>query len=323
MRGAGARIGLIADLAVGMDGSGSHAWGRRQDVLAGLTVGAPPDLFNPRGQNWGITAFSPPSLTASGFAPFLATLRAAMRHAGGMRIDHVMGLARLWVVPAGEDAAEGAYISYPLDDLLRLIALESHRHRAVVIGEDLGTLPHGFHERLSAAGIAGMRVLWFEREGDRFRPPQAWPPDAVAMTTTHDLPTVAGWWRGADLEWRARCGVFPDADTAAGEARMREVDRTALWNAFSAAGVAGGDPPPPAEPEPAIAAAVGYIARTACRLALLPLEDALGLSEQPNLPGTVDEHPNWRRRYEPPAAALLDAPGVQARLRPLRERARK
>ena len=142
-RDAGMRIGLISDLAVGMSPGGSHAWSRQQDLLPGLSIGAPPDLFNPRGQDWGLTGFSPQALIASGFEPFLATLRAALRHAGGVRIDHVMGLTRLWLVPHGASPADGAYLSYPLDDMLRLIALESHRHRAIVIGEDLGTVRAG------------------------------------------------------------------------------------------------------------------------------------------------------------------------------------
>ena len=161
------RIGLIADLAVGMSLGGSAAWAEQKDVLLGLQIGAPPDFFNTAGQNWGLTTFCPRALVAGGFAPFTATLRACMRHSGGVRIDHAMGLMRLWVVPQGAEASEGAYLAYPFDDLLRLTALESLRHRAVLIGEDLGTVPAGFRERLSAAGIYGMNVLWFERKGLR------------------------------------------------------------------------------------------------------------------------------------------------------------
>ncbi len=144
------RIGLVADLAVGMSGAGSHAWTSQNEILVGLEIGAPPDLYNTNGQNWGLTTFSPRALSAGGFAPFIATLRAALRHAGGVRIDHAMGLLRLWVVPRGADAKEGAYLAYPIDDLMRLTALESHRHRAVVVGEDLGTVPAGFRERMAS-----------------------------------------------------------------------------------------------------------------------------------------------------------------------------
>ena len=167
-RGAGMRIGLISDLAIGMDRGGSHAWAQQNDLLLGLNVGAPPDAFNARGQDWGLTGFSPQALVASGFAPFLATLRAALRHAGGVRIDHAMGLMRLWLIPQGAAPAEGAYLTYPLDDLLRLVALESHRHRAIVIGEDLGTVPPEFRARMAETGISGMDVLWFQRDKNGF-----------------------------------------------------------------------------------------------------------------------------------------------------------
>ena len=206
-REAGMRIGLVGDLAVGMDPTGSHAWSRQRDILLGVAIGAPPDLFNPRGQDWGLTGFSPRALEDGGFAPFIATLRAALRHAGGLRIDHAMGLSRLWLVPEGADPAEGAYLTYPLTDLLRLLALESARHNAIVVGEDLGTVPAGFRETLDQDGVHGMRVLWFERgENNSFAAPQTWDAAALAMTTTHDLPTVAGWWSGTDIAARAECG---------------------------------------------------------------------------------------------------------------------
>ncbi|MBR8302810.1 4-alpha-glucanotransferase [Burkholderia dolosa] len=202
-RDAGMAIGLIADLAVGSDRAGSDAWANGTTLLRGVSVGAPPDLFNADGQAWGVTTWTPAALRATGFAPFIDLLRAAFAHAGGIRIDHVLGFARMWIVPDGGTARDGAYLRYPCDDLVRLVALEAARHRAVAIGEDLGTVPAGFRERLGAQGIAGMRVLWFERDADgAFRPPSAWDRDTIAMTSTHDLPTVAGWWRGVDLGWR-------------------------------------------------------------------------------------------------------------------------
>lgn len=307
-RDAGMRIGLISDLAVGLDPAGSEVAARPQDYLAGLRIGAPPDQFNQRGQDWGLTTFSPGALRAEGFAPFLATLRAALRHAGGVRIDHAMGLMRLWLVPDGAPPTEGAYLAYPLDDLLRLVALESHRHGAIVIGEDLGTVPPAFRRRCRIAGIAGMDVLWFQRDGQRFLAPREWRPEAVALTTTHDLPTVAGWWRGADLELRRGLGTHGED-----EASRRDADRDSLWQAFEEAGVAA-SPQPPLEAEPVVDAAVGFIAETVDTLALVPLEDVLGWADQPNLPGTIDEHPNWRRRYATPAADLLAAPAARRRL---------
>ncbi|MDN7954863.1 4-alpha-glucanotransferase [Burkholderia orbicola] len=202
-RGAGMATGLIADLAVGSDQAGSDAWAHGTTLLRGVSLGAPPDLFNAAGQAWGVTTWTPDALRADGFMPFIDLLRAAFAHAGGIRIDHVLGFARMWIVPDGGSPRSGAYLHYPLDDLVRLVALEAARHRAIAIGEDLGTVPAGLRERLGAQGVAGMRVLWFERDADgAFRPPAAWDRDAIAMTSTHDLPTVAGWWRGVDLGWR-------------------------------------------------------------------------------------------------------------------------
>ena len=319
-REAGMPIGLIADLAVGTDGGGSHAWSRQAEVLSAVSVGAPPDIFSPLGQDWGLTAFSPLAMRAAGFGAFRELLTANLRHAGGLRVDHAMGLQRLWVVPKGAGAADGAYLRYPVDDLLRLLALESHRHRAVVIGEDLGTLPEGFHDRMGRAGILGMRVLWFEQEKDgSFRPPAEWSREAAAMTTTHDLPTVLGWWRGRDIDWRESLSLFPAAETAGVERERRKRDREALWAAFRASGAAagGGGPPAPEETDAVLDAALAHTGRAACRLAILPLEDVLGLPEQPNLPGTVEGHPNWRRRLPGEAGALLDDPRVSHRLETL------
>jgi 4-alpha-glucanotransferase len=241
-----------------------------------------------------------------------------MRNAGGVRIDHAMGLTRLWLVPKGAPPTEGAYLRYPLDDLLRLIALESHRHRAIVIGEDLGTVPPDFRERLSEVGVSGMDVLWFQRNADGFLAPQEWRRDAVAMTSTHDLPTVAGWWEGADIAMRDALGRVADDGQ---EIRQRAEDRAALWHAFAEADVVANDAPVPVVAPPAVDAAVAFTARSPSPLALVPMEDVLGLTDQPNLPGTVDEHPNWRRRLDQPASEILDAPAVRLRLKVLRERA--
>ncbi|MGD0107866.1 MAG: 4-alpha-glucanotransferase [Rhodopila sp.] len=314
-RQAGMRIGLIGDLAVGMDPAGSHAWSRQSDVLLGLTIGAPPDLLNPRGQDWGLTGFSPRAMEANGFAPYLSTLRAAMRHVGGIRVDHAMGLARLWLIPDGASPADGAYLNFPVGDLLRLLALESVRHNVVVIGEDLGTVPEGFHDMLEQSGIHGMRVLWFERDAQTgFVPPRGWGSTDVAMTSTHDLPTVAGWWRGSDIDVRHKYGrlgedVDPDAVR-----RTREQDRPRLWNAFVREHVGEGPVPEPEETDRVVDAAVRFIARTEVPLSLIPLEDLLGQVEQPNLPGTVTEHPNWRRRLPVTAESVLEAEAVARRI---------
>jgi 4-alpha-glucanotransferase len=310
-RTAGMTIGLIADLAVGMSAAGSYAWAHKDHVLSGLQIGAPPDLFNANGQNWGLTTLSPRALQMQGYGPFIATLQACMRHAGGLRVDHVMGFLRLWVIPQGATAAEGAYIAYPVSDLFRLTALESHRHRAIVIGEDLGTVPAGFRERLARAGIYGMSVLWFARNGKGFIPPHDWPSLAVAMTSTHDLPPVAGWWRGTDLDARASCDLLRDAQA---ERMVRSSERNELWAAFKSAKVAEGEAPAAAEASPIVDAAVHFVAKTKAQLALLPLEDALGLERQPNMPGTIDEYPNWRYRYDAEAASMLDETSVRYRI---------
>ena len=315
-RAAGMSIGLIADLAVGADSGGSHCWSRQDETLIGMGIGAPPDLLSTHGQSWGLAAFSPRGLRDNGYRAFIEMLRHAMRHAGGVRIDHALGLARLWVVPDGASAADGAYLAFPLDDMLRLIALESHRNRAIVLGEDLGTIPDGFQDRLAANATLGMRVLWFEKKHNLFTDPRTWTRAAAAMSSTHDLATIAGWWQARDLHWRGSLGISGGADNHTREERERVTDRAALWAAFRHSGAATGPAPAPSDPVPAVDAAIRHLATAACDLVILPIEDALALPEQPNLPGTGNEqHPNWRRRLPPDAR--LDTPAIQARLAPL------
>ena len=314
-REGGMAIGLIDDLAVGLDPGGAQAWSGGAELLQGLSVGAPPDLLGPQGQDWGLTSFSPVGLRRSGFAGFIAMVRAALRHAGGLRIDHILGLNRLWVIPHGSPSSGGAYLTYPLDDLLRILAIESHRARGVVIGEDLGTVPEGLRPRLRARGISGMRVLWFERDGEgNYIPPREWDESAVAMTGTHDTFTAAGWWSGRDIDWRLKLARnAPDSDEKQ-ERAERARERQTLWQALSAEGSAQGDPPDADTPGPVVDAACRHVASTPCRIAIIPMEDIAGLPEQPNLPGTIDEHPNWRRRMPRPTPELLDQPDVSARL---------
>ncbi|WP_159996018.1 4-alpha-glucanotransferase [Roseomonas sp. 18066] len=311
-REAGARIGLVADLAIGVDGGGSDAWSRQDEFLQGVEVGAPPDIFNRRGQGWGITTYSPHGLRANGFAAFREMLGTAFRNAGGVRLDHVLGLRRLWLVPEGATPDQGCYLRFPLRDLLRLVALESARHQAVAIGEDLGTVPDGLRPQLERAGLAGMRVMWFEQTAQDFTPPQRWTQGAVAMTSTHDLPTVAGWWEGRDLAWREELGF-----TIPGLEETRAEERPKLWDAFCKSGVAEGPVPGPHEAARVADAAAAHIGRARCELALLPLEDAVAAVEQPNLPGTVEEHPNWRRRLAPPVERMFQDPAIEQRLRGL------
>jgi 4-alpha-glucanotransferase len=311
-KAAGMGLGLIADLAVGLDPGGSHAWRRPDELMMGLTLGAPPDAFQAAGQGWGLTSFAPEALVAANYAPFLATLRVALRHAGGVRIDHALGLGRLWVIPDGAPASQGAYLRYPIDDMLGLIALESRRAGAVIIGEDLGVVPPGLRATLADHGLLGMRVLPFERDEDgAFKPPATWDPLAAAMTSTHDLPPTAGWWRGRDIDWRERLDAPGDRGA---ERKSRAEDRIAFWKAASAAGLAEGPVPPADAPDDAVDTALAIVGEAPCELALVPIEDLLGLDEQPNLPGVVDVHPNWRRRLPEPSQALLSKPAVARRL---------
>uniref|UniRef100_UPI001575087A 4-alpha-glucanotransferase n=1 Tax=Sphingomonas bacterium TaxID=1895847 RepID=UPI001575087A len=314
-RAAGMAIGLIADLAVGMDSGGSHAWSRRDELLGGLSIGAPPDRLGPDGQDWGITGFSPTALRRTGFDAFIATLRAAIDRAGGIRIDHALGLSRLWVIPAGARSGDGVYLTMPMADLMRVIAIESTRARAIVIGEDLGTVPPGVREAMGERAMLGMRVLPFERDGDgRFVPPAGYGLETVAMTGTHDLPTIAGWWRARDIDWTWDLGRTSRAPDEAADRAARDDDKAAFWTAAVDARVAGGTEPSPDEADRAVDAAVAFVGSTASVLAIVPMEDIAGVVEQPNVPGTIDEHPNWRRRMPAATAQVLARPGVVARI---------
>jgi 4-alpha-glucanotransferase len=317
-RESGMGIGMIGDLAVGTDPGGSHAWSRQDDILEGLSPGAPPDVYNPQGQCWGLTAFSPRSLRLNGYAAFREMLRASLAYTGGVRIDHVLGLARMWLVPPGAAPRDGAYLRYPLDDMLRLVALEAWRHRAIVVGENLGTVPDGFNDRIERRGMLGMSVLWFQREGAgdpaSFQPPRRWPASSVAMTTTHDLPTIAGWWSGTDIGWRARLQLLGDGETEASLAEQRARDRGALWHAMRDAGCIPRGAPEEAPRDAPIEDVLRFVARTPSPLMLVAAEDVLGVAEQPNLPGTVDEHPNWRRRLDVNAGQLFDGEAARRRV---------
>lgn len=305
---AGMGIGLIADLAVGAEPSGSQAWMRQDELLAGVSVGCPPDILNRAGQNWGICAFSPEGLRRNGFRAFIEMLRANLRYVGGLRIDHILGLRRLWVIPAGAEAQDGAYLDYPFEDLLRLICLEAERARAVVIGEDLGTVPPGLREALAERGILGMRVLLFEQHQGHFVAPAHWPDHALATSATHDLPTLEGWQKGQDIDWREQLGQRT-RESAAEERNTRQHETFALRRALGESGI---------QPDPVLDGAIEFLGATPAPLVLLPLEDALGCLEQANLPGPGDNHPNWRRRFERNAAQMLDDPQVRARLERLR-----
>lgn len=302
----GLGVGLYGDLAVSVDRGGAEAWAGQEAYALGATLGAPPDDFNLQGQNWGLPPLIPARLPRAGFAPFIATLRAAMRHVGALRIDHVMGLMRLFWIPAGATPAEGAYVSYPLQDLLGILALESHRNRCLVIGEDLGTVPDEARAALADARALSYRLLYFSRSaGGEFSPPQDYPARALVAVTTHDLPTLAGYWEGRDLALRNELRLFPSEEVKRSQIAERARDRVRLLQALEREGLlpAGVSPDPAAVPTmtPELARAVHmYLARTPCEVLMVQLEDVLGEVDQINLPGTTSEYRNWRRKIALP-----------------------
>ncbi len=301
---AGMRVGLVADLAVGADGGGSQAWSRQSELLASLSVGAPPDVLNHHGQNWGISAFSPNGLRDHGYRAFLEMLRSNLAHAGGMRIDHVMGLKRLWVIPQGAGPTEGAYLNYPFEDMLRLLCLEAHRHNAIILGEDLGTIPNGLRDILADRNVLGMRVQIFEGHEGQLPPPDHWSDKALATTSTHDVATIAGWWEGRDIDWRIRVGLVPEAQRDE-QQRQREHERSRMDHSLRQHAYHSEHR---LDAEQALDASVLFLGKTRAPLVLLQIEDALGLREQANMPGITEIHPNWSRRYPEDSAHLLDRP---------------
>lgn len=298
-RAAGLRFGFYRDLAVGINSGGAAAWSNQRVLASAAGVGAPPDQFNLHGQSWGLAPMSPTALRDAAYGPLISVLRANMRHAGVLRIDHVMALQHLyWIPPAG---GIGAYMKYPFEDMVRLVALESRRANCVVIGEDLGTVPDGFRPAMQRAGVLSCRVFYFERShGGEFLPPEAYPDGALVTATTHDLATVRGFWQGVDLRWRIDLGLYPTEDMRHHEVTSRDHDRWRLLHALDRAGVLPDRLHPrhglPRIDEDLMLAIYGFLARTPSRILMAQIEDILMEAEQPNLPGTTVEHPNWRRR---------------------------
>ena len=295
----GMGLGLYRDLAVGVNEGGSETWTEPASYALGMHVGAPPDALNALGQNWGLPPLNPARLMAGRYQPFIETLRANMRNAGALRLDHVMGLMRLfWISPAG-----GSYVSYPLDDLLGVLALESHRHRCMVIGEDLGNVAPRMREAMHERALLSYRPLFFERTSDgAFRPPQEWPQEALAVVSTHDLPTLRGFWSGDDIELQARLKLYPSAEVHAQQVLSRSGDRVQLLLALDRenllpTGVTVHSTSLP-ESTPAFADAVyAFLARTPTLLVGVQLEDITQQLLQVNVPGTgEDVFPNWRRK---------------------------
>ena len=311
-RDRGLEIGLYRDLAVGAAPDGTEAWAHAGALAHGVTVGAPPDPFSVQGQNWSLPAPNPLAGAREGWASLSAVYRANLRHAGMLRIDHAMGLQRLFLIPDGARPAEGAYLSYPLDDLIGHIALESQRAQCMVVGEDLGTVAEGFRDRMTRSNITGMRVLWFERKGMEFLSPASYPPMSVACVATHDLATLAGWWRGADIAERLSLGLLTMAKAGEAIAARRE-EKRGLLAALLAAGLIASAPSDEAPLSDAIAAAVhALIGGASSILAHAQFDDLVGETVATNLPGTDRERPNWRLKAGPDVAATFASHRAQA-----------
>jgi 4-alpha-glucanotransferase len=291
---------LYQDLALGASPGGFDTWAHQELFARGPAIGAPPDAFNPKGQNWGLPPLIPERLRASGYKVFIDTLRANTPPGGMLRLDHVMGLFRLLWIPPGAEAARGAYVIYPARELLAILALESRRRRTLIIGEDLGTVPPRIRRELGKSGVFSYRVFYFERDGNRhFLPPEAYPPRAMATVTTHDLPTLTGFWQGHDLALKQTLNLYPETRLAEADAATRDQDRRLLVEALQGRGLLPGGPS--FKPEPGDAcppelrgAVLEYLAQSESGLMEVRLEEIFGVTEQQNLPGTKKEHPNWR-----------------------------
>lgn len=316
-RARGMAIGLYADLAVGGARESADLWGNPEVMVQGAKVGCPPDPFNMLGQDWQIPPLHPIALRERAYEPFIAILRANMRHAGALRIDHVMALLHLFWIPADGTPAGGAYVKYPFEEMLAVLALESHRHQCLVVGEDLGTVPDGFRERMAKANILSYRVLYFEKAGDRYKRPYEYPANALACISTHDLATLWGYWQGADIDLKEELQQYPHANAADEERTARVHDRYLLLKALAAENLL----PPDRDPNnvdgmpmdaPLAAALHAYLARSPAQILLVQIDDLMQEDEQINLPGTVDERPNWRRKLSKQVEELATLPTLAA-----------
>ncbi|MGF9756461.1 malto-oligosyltrehalose synthase [Microvirga sp. 0TCS3.31] len=309
-RAAGLPIGLYRDLAVGSDGGGSEIWSTPERYAPGLSIGAPPDPLGPQGQDWGLPPFNPLTLEEQGLAAFRDLVSANMRHAGAIRIDHAFQLQRLFLIPSGAPASQGAYVDYPFEAMLAVLRIESHRARCLVIAEDLGTAPEGFSDAIMESGVLSYRVLPFEREGSAFKKPDRYPRSALAVITTHDLPTFTGWWRGLDVDLRQTLGIF-DPKTSDRERAARKADKGHFAAALAAEELLASALAPE---EPPLEATIRYLARTSSVLTAVQIEDASGELNQPNMPGMDVGHPNWRRRLSNNVEDIGSPGSLMARL---------
>jgi 4-alpha-glucanotransferase len=313
----GMPIGLYGDYAVGVNPCGSETWSDQSLYRRGAGLGAPPDALALKGQDWGVPPQDPNVLRATAYAPFRRLVAAGMRHYGALRFDHIMALYRQWWVPAGTGAVEGGYVHYPLDDLMSVLALESERGRCLAVGEDLGTVPREVSVAMHERAVYSYRVLLFEKHGDgTFRRPNEYPRRSIATVTTHDLPTLAGYWSGNDIELRRALGLYPGEDVRQHLERERVHDRQSMLTALAAVGLwhAGGDATTtPCEEHLARAVHV-YLARSEAALVAIQLEDLVGMTDPVNVPGTSHEHANWQRKMSCGLEELVARPDVRATL---------
>ena len=325
---AGLRLGLYLDLAVGVAPDGSATWSDRDLVVPAARIGAPPDYFNENGQDWGLAPISPTALVARSFEPYRDALDAVVRHAGALRIDHAMSLFRLFWIAENFGPADGVYVRYPFGEMLSTLAAVSHARRTLIVGEDLGVLPFGFREVMQNAEVQSYRVFFFERgEDDFFHPPERYPREAIACVTIHDLHTLAGWWSGHDIEVRRRIGMIEADEAGRLQARRAHQRRRAL-GLLSEKGllppgmtaVMRGSAEAQADlPQDLAVAFHRLLARTPSRLFAVQAEDLTGTLDQVNIPGTVAEHPNWRRRLAVDLEGLANRPLFRAIVEALRD----
>ncbi|HGO5290839.1 TPA: 4-alpha-glucanotransferase [Photobacterium damselae subsp. damselae] len=294
-------MGLYRDLAVGVCDSGAETWAQHGELCLDVSVGAPPDILGPLGQNWGLPPLNPEVLVERAYQPYIDLLRANMRHCGALRIDHVLGLLRLWWIPKGESAKAGAYMYYPVEDLLAILALESHRHQCTVIGEDLGTVPDEIVDKLATAGVHSYKVFFFETAVDGgYFSPRHYPDQSMAALCTHDMPTLRGFWHCDDLKMGSELGLYPDQDALNGlfdsraESKQRILD-SLDWHGYLSQNIGRNAAYVPMDSKLSEGMQL-HLAAGASALLSLQLEDWLEMDKPVNIPGTVDEYPNWRRK---------------------------
>jgi 4-alpha-glucanotransferase len=294
----GMPIGLYGDYAVGAHPSGSETWADQTAYRLGAEIGAPPDPLALKGQGWGLPPPDPMVMQSGHLQGFIRLIRSNMRFYGALRLDHVMSLFRLWWVPGGQSPTEGAYVHYPLHELLTVLSLESARGACLVVGEDLGVVPDEMRRAMPEFGLYHYKVLLFEKVGGRFRRPGEFVRQALATATTHDMPTLRSFWERRDIELRQRLKLYPTQELEDDVRQARERDRAALLAALQEEGLKPNSPSSPAEPftlELAHALHV-YLARSNAALAVIQIEDLMGMVDPVNVPGTDQEYPNWQRK---------------------------